>query len=168
MLTDAGYSPSRLKPTSFAHWGPIAGRYSGVDVAVAGRQNGLFTRHRPGFLPEDSVPLLPIPIGSLLALDATRRPGHGREAFWADRLVALDAVPKLPSWIRRNAAFTSRSRLESRSTFRIAISSFRRVLNLIYLIRALFDGNVVPVSQYPSELGLFWFEDLLERLRLGM
>src|SRR5581483_4353974 len=43
---------------------------------------------------------------------------------------------------------------------------FPRVLNLIHLARALFDNNVVPISQCPSELGLFSFQNLLERLRL--
>ena len=38
--------------------------------------------------------LLPIAIGRLLALDTTLRPRHGREAFGADRLLALNAGSK--------------------------------------------------------------------------
>jgi hypothetical protein len=43
------------------------------------------------------VPLLPIPIGGLLALDTTRRPWHGREAFGLIADSHSMQVPKLPS-----------------------------------------------------------------------
>ena len=110
-----------------------------------------------------SILCLPsIAIGSFLALDTTRRPWHGGEAFWADRLFAVDAGSE--------AAVVNPPQcglhLAQQSGLAVYVSdrqiAFRRILNLVHLVRALLDGDAVPVSQYPHQFGLFSFEDLLD------
>ena len=39
---------------------------------------------------------------------------------------------------------------------------FRRILNLIHLIRALLDRDTIPIAQYPSQLRLFSYENLFD------
>ena len=111
---------------------------------------------------EDSVLFLPIPIGSLLALDTTRRPWHGREAFWADRRFALNAGSKAAVANPSQCGFhvTQQAGLAVHVSHRQI--SFRRILNLIHLVRALLDGDAVPLAQYPNQFGRFSFQDLLE------
>src|SRR5271157_2090256 len=106
--------------------------------------------------------LPPIPIGSLLALDTTRRPWHGCDAFWADRLRALNAGSKAAIAKPPQCGFhlTEQNGLAVHARNRQV--SLRRELNLIHLIRALLDCDVVPVSQYPSQLSLFSREHVFE------
>jgi hypothetical protein len=75
--------------------------------------------------------LLPVPIGGLLALDTTRCPWHGREAFWADRRFALHARSKLAAVnpAQRVLHVTQQAGLAVHVSNRQI--SFRRKLNLI-------------------------------------
>ena len=88
--------------------------------------------------------LLTVPIGGLLALDTARRPWHGREAFWADRRVAINANSKAAVVNPSQCGF----HLAQQGGIAVHVSnrqiSFRRILNLIHLIRALLDGDVRP------------------------
>ena len=45
--------------------------------------------------------------------------------------------------------------------------SFRRMLTLIHLVRALLDCDAVPLSQDANQFGFFALKDLLERAHLG-
>src|ERR1022692_1609995 len=122
------------------------------------------TTHSRG---DDKSCLLPIAIGSALALETTLRPGHGREAFRADRQFALDAASK--------AAFVNPAQcgfhFAQQGGLAVHVSNrqipFRRVLNLVHLVRALLDGDAVPVSQYLNQLGRFSVADFSEPTHLS-
>src|ERR1022692_2371025 len=106
--------------------------------------------------------LLPAPIGSLLAPDTTLCPRHGRQAFWADRRLALNAFSKTALVHPAQCGFhvTQQAGLAVHVPNRQI--SFRRVLNLVHLVRALLDGDAVPVLQYVNQFGLFPFQNRLE------
>src|ERR1039458_8279590 len=111
--------------------------------------------------------LLPIAIGSALALETTPRPWHGREAFRADRQFALDAASKAAVVNPAQCGF----HFAQQGGLAVHVSNrqipFRRVLNLVHLVRALLDGDAVPVSQYLDQFGLFPFKNLSEPTHLS-
>src|ERR1017187_4188485 len=111
---------------------------------------------------------LPTPIGSLLAPDTTLCPRHGREAFWADRRLTLDAASKaaVVNPAQRGFHVTQQGGLAVHVANRQV--PFRRVLNLVHLVRALFDGDAVPVSQYVNQFGRFPFQNRLEPTQVGI
>src|ERR1700682_4242369 len=96
--------------------------------------------HKVRFLPA-------VPIGSVLALDTPRRPCHGREPFWADRRFALNTGSKAAVVNPSQCGF----HVPQQEGLAVHVSnrhfSFRRILNLIHLIRALLDSDVMPRSQ---------------------
>src|ERR1700691_5130689 len=112
--------------------------------------------------------LLPIPIGSLLAIDTTRCPWHGREPLGTDRRFAFHAGSKLAAVNPAQCVL----HVAQQAGFAIHVSnrqiSFRRQLNLVHLVRALLDGDAVPLSHYLSQLGLFSFENRLEPVYRAM
>jgi hypothetical protein len=117
-------------------------------------------------LTHSARPHLPIPIGSLLALDTTRRPRHGREAFWVDLRFALNTGSKAAVLDSSQCSFD----LTQPAGLAIHVPnrqiSFRRILNLIHLVRALLDSDAIPLSQYLNQFGPFSFQDLLNPLNL--
>src|SRR6478752_5106225 len=109
------------------------------------------------------IPLpLANPIGRLLAMDTTAGPRHSREAFWADLPLAVRTGSKaaMVNPLQRGVYLAQQGRL----TIHVSSRQFPllRILNLIHLIRALFDCNAVPVSQCVSQFRLFTLEGLLE------
>src|ERR1017187_6489672 len=105
---------------------------------------------------------LPLPIRGLLAPDTKPRPWHRREAFGADRRFALQTGSKaaLVNSPQGGSYFTQQD------SFTVNVAdrqiTLRSILNLVHLVRALFDGDTVPVSQYQSQFGLSSFEDLCD------
>src|SRR5271157_212813 len=96
-------------------------------------------------LAERFASLPPVPIGSLLAPDAKRRPGQGREASWADRRLALHAGSKAAVVDPSQRGFYLAQQVGL--TVHVANRQFplRRVLNLVHLVRAFLDGDAVPL-----------------------
>jgi hypothetical protein len=106
--------------------------------------------------------LKPSPVSSVLAVDTTRRPWYGRKAFGADCRFALDAATEAAVVNPAQSAFylaQERGLTVRTSNCRI---SLRRVLNLVHLVSALFDGDAVPVSQYLNQFGFCSFQDLFD------
>jgi hypothetical protein len=112
--------------------------------------------------------LLTIPIDSLLALDTTSRPWHGRKAFWADVRFAFQACSKVAFLNPAQRVFYVTQQIGLAVDVANRQISFRGELNLIHLVRALLDCDSVPLSQYLNQLGLFSFEDLLEPVCLAV
>jgi len=101
-----------------------------------------------------------------MALDAPCRPGHGHQALWADLVLALHADSK-------TAVVNPPQRgsdLAQQRGFPVRVPdrqfAFRRILDLIHLIRVLLDGDTVPGSQYLGQFGRCSFENLLKTVQL--
>ena len=103
---------------------------------------------------------LAIPVGSLMTLDTTRCPWHGREAFGADCRFAVQTRSKAA--LEYPMHWLPHVTQEGGVTVHVSNRhvSFGRILNFIHLVRALLDRDAVPLSQYVSQLGLFKFENL--------
>ena len=96
-----------------------------------------------------------LPVGSFLALNTARCPWHGGEALRADRLFAVDASsesavvnpPQCGLYLAQQCGLAVH--VADRQI------PFRRILNLVHLVRALLDGDAVPGSQYPTSSASF-------------
>lgn len=101
-------------------------------------------------------------IGSILALDASRCPWHGREAFGADRPFALDAgsVAALVNPPQCGSYLMQQDGLPVHVLY--CQFALRRILDLVHLIRALLDGEAIPLAHYPSQFGFSSYENLLD------
>src|ERR1019366_7181103 len=105
---------------------------------------------------------VPLPIRGPLTPDTKPRPWHSREAFGADRRFALQAGSKaaLVNSPQGGSNFTQQD------SFTVNVAdrqiALRSILNLVHLVRALLDGDTVPLSQYQSQFGLSSFEDLFD------
>jgi hypothetical protein len=112
--------------------------------------------------------LLPVPIGSLLALDTKRCPRYGREAFWADRRFAFHACSKLANVnpVQCVLHVTQQAGLAVHGSNRQI--PFRRQLNFVHYVRALLDFDAVPFSHYLNQFGLVSFKNLLEPVYRGL
>src|ERR1039457_1554190 len=88
--------------------------------------------------------LLPVPIGSFLALDTALRPWQGCEASWADCRFALGAKSKAAAVHTPQCSFY----LTHQVGLAVHVSNrqfpLRCELNLVHLVRALLDGDAVP------------------------
>src|SRR5512146_3180833 len=103
-----------------------------------------------------------VPIGSVLALDTTRRPWHGRDTFGAYLRLAINANSKAAVLNPSQCGF----HLAQQGGLAVHVTNrqiaFRRILDLIHLIRALLDGDISALSPHPRQIRLFSFEDLLK------
>ena len=96
-------------------------------------------------------------LGSLLTLDAECCPWHHCEALGADRQFALQT--------RSEAALLYPAQRVFHVTQQVGLTvyvsnrqvSLRRILNLIHLVRALFNYDAVPPPQYVNQIGFFSF-----------
>src|SRR5208283_5365031 len=111
--------------------------------------------------------LLSFAVGGFLALDTTRRPWYSGEAFWAYRRFALKAASKtaVVNSTQGGLHLTQESGLAVYVSHRQI--SFRRMLNLIHLVRALLDCDAVPLTQHVNQFGLLFFEDLPDDVQLA-
>lgn len=110
-------------------------------------------RHRP--------PLSPVPVGGDLAPDTAGSPCHRGEAFGTNGRLAFTAGSKgaVANSSQGGPYLTQQAGLAVHASNRQI--PFRGVLNLIHLVRAFLDYDVIPPSQYPKQLGFFCFKVFL-------
>ena len=107
----------------------MAGGSSNVDGERRAGRRTAHSRRIDESLAYGFRSFLPIPVGSVLALDTTRRPWHGSEAFWADRQLALNTDSKAAVVNPTQCGFylTQQAGLSVHVSHRQI--SFRRILN---------------------------------------
>src|ERR1039457_4806212 len=101
-------------------------------------------------------------VESVLALDTTRRPWHGREALGADRRFAVNAGSKAAVGNAPQCGFHVAQQLGLTIHVSNRQIPFRRILNLVHFVGALLDCDAVPLAQHVNQLGLFSLQNILE------
>jgi hypothetical protein len=114
-----------------------------------------------------NFPGVAIPIRCLLARDAARRPGNCDQAFGIDGSFAFKADAKSPGLNSLQGSF----HVPQQGGLTIDISNrkvtFRRILDLVHLVRASLNCDSIALAQCAGEFGFFSLENVTEFVRVN-